>query len=106
VTNAKNTVDVGDSIVIDELKTLPYVEREPGSGTREVIGNALKKHGIDRLSSHSVLGSTESIKSFLYHTNHFAFISIHAVNRDLLENRLRLIDIEGVEIERWFYFIT
>lgn len=105
VTNANNK-NIKDSITIEQLKDLLFVEREPGSGTLEVIKNALTKNGIDSIHITSVLGSTESIKSYLTYTNHFAFISIHAISNQLLENHLRIIEVDGLTIERWFYFMS
>ncbi|TVZ26885.1 DNA-binding transcriptional LysR family regulator [Gillisia sp. Hel_I_86] len=105
VTNANNK-NIKGSISIEQLKDLAFVEREPGSGTLEVINNALAKNGIESLHITSVLGSTESIKSYLSHTNHFAFLSIHAISAQLMENQLRIIEVDGLTIERWFYFMS
>jgi DNA-binding transcriptional LysR family regulator len=105
VTNANNK-DVKDTIDIEQTKHLPFVEREPGSGTLEVIRKALLKKGINSLNITSVLGSTESIKSYLTYSRHFAFLSIHAIGQQLLQNQLRIIEIDGFCIERWFYFMS
>ena len=56
-----------DSLTLDELKDIPLVLRERGSGTLDAIEMALSEQGI-KLSSMNVrlyLGSTESIKQFL-----------------------------------------
>lgn len=106
VTNAHNKISFKEPLSIQQLKNLPFVEREHGSGTREVIENALAKHKIKELSIDSLLGNTESIKTYLRYTNHYAFLSVHAVKQELLENRLRIIDIADFSIDRWFYSIT
>ncbi|MDT0678651.1 LysR substrate-binding domain-containing protein [Autumnicola musiva] len=105
VTNANNK-EIQDTINIEQIKHLPFVEREPGSGTQEVIKNALAKQEIHSLKITSVLGSTESIKSYLTYSSHFAFLSIHAISHQLLENQLRIIEIDGFSINRWFYFMS
>lgn len=106
VTNAKNKMAIGNSISLDQLKSLSFIERESGSGTRQVIDSALKKQKINARSIHSIFGSTESIKSYLRYANQYAFLSVHAIGQELLENRLRLIEIDDFRIERWFYFVA
>lgn len=105
VTNAKNG-KYPESIKIDIIKELPFVEREIGSGTLEVIKNALRKEKIYSRSIDSTLGSTESIKSFLTYSDHYAFLSIHAITQQLMVNKLRILDIVDFKINRWFYFVA
>ncbi|HLS29415.1 MAG TPA: LysR family transcriptional regulator [Flavobacteriaceae bacterium] len=105
VTRAQNLA-VSDTITKEELIDLPFIKREIGSGSLQVIENNLDNHRIKLNNIQSILGSTESIKNYLQYTNCFAFISIHSINRELLDNRLRIIEIEGLSIERWFYFIS
>lgn len=84
-----------------------FVMREQGSGTLEVIDYALKEIGM-RVSDLKVeihLGSTESIKSYLMHSNCLAFVSVHALTNELQRGTLRVIDVAGLNIERHFYFI-
>jgi hypothetical protein len=52
------------------------------------------------------LGSTESIKSYLLNSDCFAFMSIHAVSKELTNKELIVLDVENVSIERYFYIIT
>lgn len=88
----------------NDLKKLPVILREAGSGSLEVIAAALKTKGINLsdLSKEIELQSTESIKTYLLHSNTFAFFSIHAILRELKENDLKIIDIKGLDIERFF----
>lgn len=82
--------------------------RERGSGTLEVIEHALKpfKLKLSQLNVDMQLGSTESIKSYLLHSNSVAFISIHAITKELKNNELSILDVKGLSIERWFYLIS
>jgi len=96
-----------DSIRPEDLKKIPLLLREPGSGTLEVIALALKRIGI-KMSSLNIemhLNSTEGIKSYLLHSPCMAFISIHAVLKELEHRECRIIDVKGLTIERPFYFI-
>lgn len=106
VTNANNVSIKNDTIDIKTLSTLPFIERESGSGTREMIYEFLKKSKIKKLNTVVTLNSTEAIKHFLYYSNSYALVSIHAVNEDLIHNKLKIIDIKNLSIERWFYFVS
>jgi len=89
------------------LTAASFVIREQGSGTLEVIDYALKQLGMAmaELKVEIQLGSTESIKSYLKHSNCLAFISIHAITNELMQGSLRVIDVAGLNIIRDFYFI-
>ena len=52
------------------------------------------------------LGSTEAIKSYLLHSNCMAFLSIHAILKELSNGELRIIDVKGLNIQRNFYLIN
>jgi len=96
-----------ETIKPETLKNYPILLREPGSGTLDVLAKALKLHHI-KLSDLQVemqLGSTESIKSYLLHSDCLAFLSIHAILKELKSGAFKIIDIKGLNIERPFYFI-
>ena len=107
VCNSKNPFITENEISLDELKTMKFITRERGSGTLEVIEYALKQVGlkISDLQIEMQLGSTESIKSYLLNSDCFAFMSIHAVDKELKNNELMVIDVEQLSIERYFYII-
>jgi len=96
------------TISLTMLKDLPLLMREQGSGSQEVIAAALKKAGviISKLKVEMVLESTESIKSYLSHSDCFAFLSIHSIVKELKSNELTIIDIKDLGIERAFYFVN
>jgi len=92
---------------IDKLLTTPLLLREPGSGTLEVIAHALKPHNIklSDLKCEMQLGSTESIKSYLLHSNCMAFLSIHSILEELKNNKLQIVDVKDLNLNRTFHFI-
>jgi len=94
-------------IKLSQLIQLPLVLRESGSGTLEVILKSLGKEGISLkdLSIDMQLSSTESIKQYVMHTESAAFLSIHAISKELKEKDLSVIEIKGLEIMRTFQFI-
>ncbi|MCG9792706.1 LysR family transcriptional regulator [Flavobacterium algicola] len=97
-----------NNISFDTLEKLKFVTREVGSGTLEVIEHSLNNQNksLQKLSIEMQLGSTESIKSYLLNSDCVAFMSIHAVSKELKNNELRVIDVEDLAIERYFYIIT
>jgi len=96
-----------DEISLSELKSLPLVLREAGSGSLEVILKKLKEQGIRLQDLHILmhLGSTEGIKTYLANSNCLGLISINAVSKEIANGEFKVIDIKDFEIERMFYFI-
>lgn len=96
-----------DEITLDELREVPIVLRERGSGSLEVIEHALRGAGL-RLTDLTVemqLGSTESIKSYLGSSRCMAFVSVFAVQHELQAGSLKILDVQGLSIQRDFYSI-
>ena len=82
------------------------VLRERGSGTLDVFERALQQHNI-KLSSLQVLmylGSTESIKLFLEHTDCLGIVSVRSITRELYSGQLRVVEIKGMPMLRDFSF--
>ena len=106
VTTAGNNRFRKDEIALSELVGLPLVLRENGSGTLSVVEHALSAKGIARnaLQVEMQLGSTEGIKRYLYSADIFAFLSVAAVSDELASGRLRVVEIEGLRIDRSFRF--
>lgn len=108
VCSTKNPLVTQNEISLNDLKSMKFITRERGSGTLEVIEYALKQVGVKLtdLQIEMQLGSTESIKSYLLNSDCFAFMSVHAVDKELKNNELIVLDVEGLSIERYFYIIT
>ncbi len=109
VTKSDNTTLANtDEINLNQLKSIPLVLREKGSGTRKIIEQHLEINHIQAkdLKIDLVLGSSESIKNYILHSNSFSFISIHSIAEELRSKKFRIIDIKGVDIQRVFYFAT
>ena len=108
VTSTDNSKMLQPEIELESLKNLPLVIREDGSGTLDIIEQALERQQIRRRdwNIEVQLGSTESIKQYLVHSQAFAFLSIHTVVEELSSNKLRIIDIKDREISRSLQFIS
>nr|WP_315141807.1 LysR substrate-binding domain-containing protein [uncultured Flavobacterium sp.] len=108
VCNSKNTLVNQPEVSQEDLKIMRFLMREQGSGTLEVIEYALKPFEIklSQLNIEMQLGSTESIKSYLMNSDCVAFISIHAIEKELKNKELTILDVKDLIIERYFYIIT
>jgi len=94
-------------ITANELMEEPFVTREKGSGTREILENYLKENaGPDfRLNIVAELGSSEAIKEAIIAGLGVSFISIHAIRRELKQKLLVEIPVSGWAVERYFHVI-
>ncbi|WP_160136896.1 LysR family transcriptional regulator [Chryseobacterium sp. c4a] len=92
---------------VKDLYQLNLIFREQGSGTLEFIQNRLREKGINihELNTVIQLGSSESIKNYLLHSDCMAFLSISTILNELKNNVLTVIDIKNFNIERDFHFI-
>ena len=93
-----------ESVPPEELRGLPLVLREKGSGTREIIERALSRCGIrvEDLNVVIELSSTEAIKSFVRSSDTLAIVSVIALHRELADSSLRIVDIDGIDMPREF----
>lgn len=101
-----SSLSVEEEITPEELVKMPLVLRERGSGTLDVFERALQQHNI-KLSSLQVLmylGSTESIKLFLEHTDCLGIVSVRSITRELYSGKLRVVEIKGMPMNRDFSF--
>lgn len=106
VVRTGSRLPVDDEITPQQLARLPLVLRERGSGTLDVFERAMLQHNIKLSTLHVLmyLGSTESIKLFLEHTDCLDVVSIRSVSRELYAGRLRVVEVKGLEMKREFNF--
>lgn len=89
-----------DKITLEELKRLPLIMREEGSGTRRIIKDELEKSGmnLDDLTVIFELNSNEAIKTSVTSGKGAAFIPKFSVLRELKMKTVQEIEIEGVKL--------
>ena len=78
--------------------------REPGSGSREVVTQALSAHGIAPVRTLQI-GSTAAIKQVVAAGLGVAVISAVAVADQVQLGRLRIVAMQGLNIERTLWHI-
>lgn len=104
VTGANSVYAKREELRKDELVQIPIVLREQGSGTLEVIKEALTRQNIEfeRLNTFIHLGSTESIKNFLSDFDGLAIVSEKTVGTELYLKTLVKLKVSNFTIPRKF----
>jgi DNA-binding transcriptional LysR family regulator len=107
VTAANNQLSKKTEITPKQLLNIPLVLREAGSGTLDVIYNALTAIQINPKDLHIEiqLESSIAIKQYLLFSETATFLSIQSVLSELKYNELAIIEVKGLDIFRTFEFI-
>lgn len=92
---------------IHELARLPWIVREVGSGTREVVCAHLKQRGVDpeAIEIALELGSTEAIKRAVASGIGIACVSAWAIPEALKAGHLHVLEVEGWNLERPLWLV-
>ncbi len=93
---------------MDSLGKIPFVLREEGSGTRRAFEEALQRTGLSvkDLNVVAVLGSTDAVKQALKKGLGVSFISRLAIEEELSEGHLKVLEIKDFSIKRAFSVVT
>jgi DNA-binding transcriptional LysR family regulator len=107
VCSPKSELWFRDTITLEELKTYPVALRERGSGTLDSVKAALAEVGmkLTDLKNNITLGGTEALKNFLLVDNCLGFLPLRSVQKELTSGTLKQVFIEGLNVQRRFYFI-
>lgn len=102
-----STYNDKNKISLEELRDLPLILREEGSGTREIILNSLEEKNIDLKDLNVIynLNSPEAIKSSISSDKGFSFLPKLIINKELKKNYLKQIDIDELKIDFKYYLI-
>ncbi len=104
---ADHPLAANGSITLEELKSLPYITREPGSGSRLIFEQALidADFDIEDLNIVMELGSTTSIKSAIMGGLGISTISKWAIQDLIKTGKVVALNIEGLTLTRNFNII-
>jgi DNA-binding transcriptional LysR family regulator len=93
---------------IEELKALPLVVREPGSGTRRCFEAVLKKKGFTgSLKVVAELGDVEAVKEAVKGGMGCSYMSNRAIKAEVSSGQLQVLQVDGLPpVKRTFYVIT
>ncbi len=95
-------------IPISELTKEPFIFREGGSGTRQMIEMFFSKYGIspNNMKVAMVLGSTEAIKEAVENGLGVSILSRWAVRKEIKYGTLQLLRIKEERVNRDFSLIV
>ncbi len=94
------------SVSLEELLAFPYICREEGSGTREVINEYMAEQGINiaQINVSMELGSPESIKGAVEAGMGVSVVSLATVQKELKLETLKALQLSPA-LERPFSFV-
>ncbi|WP_066066809.1 selenium metabolism-associated LysR family transcriptional regulator [Neobacillus soli] len=103
----QDSVDFRSSLSIDEIYSLPFIFREAGSGTRQLIEEQLIKNNMDptKLKVILELDNTQSIKSVVEAGIGISIISKASVQHELSLKTIRQLSIKDLNLKRYFYSV-
>ena len=88
-----------------ELAKAPFIARERGSGTRDVVQAALAERGV-AVEPVMSLGSTEAIKNAVVAGLGVAMVSRLTVEVELATGRLVEVTVPGLKVQRALHLLT
>jgi DNA-binding transcriptional LysR family regulator len=94
----------GERVKRQALRQASWLLREPGSGTREAVEQALLPH-LQQLREDIQVGSTEAIKQAVAEGLGLTCLSLAAVRDSITLGRLRVLDTTLPRLVRPFYLI-
>jgi len=96
-----------DRITVEELKKLPFIIRESGSGTRSNIESKLHEFAVKETDLNIVMrvGSTAAVKKAVESGAGVSIISERAIENEIKLGLLKKVPIEGLELEREFFIV-
>jgi len=97
----------GQLPTLEALYTVPFLIREQGSGTRNIMEHFLGRAAIDtsRLNIVATLGSTGAVREALKAGLGASILSSLAVHEELADGKLQEYQIPDLEMKRNFYGI-
>lgn len=99
-------VQPAKSVSLDKLATMPFLQREIGSGTRQTFENFLaQKISTSNFNIVATLGSTSAVKQAVKEGLGVSVISRIAVQEELDSGILHEIPIRNMEMKRNFYLV-
>lgn len=93
------------SVTLDMLKDEPFIAREQGSGTLKSLSRSLLDAGIESTALRIVatMGNTAAVRQGVKSGIGVSILSTKAVEDDLKYGNLLALDVEGVDLSRFFY---
>lgn len=96
-----------DEVEVEEVLRYPFILREQGSGTRQVMEEqfALKQIEMKQIQTVMELGSTGAVKSAVEAGLGVSILSPSSVKHEVALGLVKVVDIRDVSFQRQFYSI-
>jgi DNA-binding transcriptional LysR family regulator len=91
-----------------ELAKMPFIIREKGSATRDLVEECLQKQLGTSLSSFNVvceMGSSEAVKEAILAGLGVSILSSFAIKREISQGLLTALHVSNCNMERYFYLV-
>jgi DNA-binding transcriptional LysR family regulator len=96
------------AVKVEDLEEIPFIIREKGSGTRDIIEQCLEKQRRTSLSRFNVIcemGSSEAVKEAILARLGVSILSVFAIKRELSQGLLTALNVSDCTMERYFYLV-
>lgn len=96
------------NVLPSRLLDCTFIFREPGSASRQYVEHALSNAGLSirDLNIPMEVNSNDAIRAAVERSVGISFLSKRAIARELSDERLVIVDIDGVKIIRNLYLVT
>ncbi|MCL5980573.1 LysR family transcriptional regulator [Acidithiobacillus sulfuriphilus] len=91
-------------IAPSRLRNVPFILREPGSGTRLAAEKFFERHGV-ALKTRMEFGSNEAIKQAVAGGLGITVLSASTIRAELASGELAVLDVRGFPLERKWYVV-
>ncbi len=95
---------VGKKVSLKDLEKEPFISREKGSGTRQIIEKEIEKFDVYPDVALE-LNNSEAIKNAVMCNLGISALSKLIVKRELKNGSIKKINVKDIKIYRWFYLL-
>lgn len=103
--NINFNLDSEGFLPIDNLSSLDFIQREEGSGTKDLVLKALNEKKFNKLNIKAVANDTETIKELVALGLGCSFISKWELEDEYTLKRLNVFKVRELNLTRKFYFV-
>jgi DNA-binding transcriptional LysR family regulator len=98
----------GPLVTLDDLRRMPFIIREDGSGTRTVMLDALGRAGLAEKDLRIVarIEGTEPVRQAVKAGLGASILSRVAVAEEVRDGRIRVKRVQNLDLGRRFYLVT
>jgi DNA-binding transcriptional LysR family regulator len=93
------------SVSLSRLASVPWICRESGSGTRQVVEAAFAERGVSLVPA-VTLGGSEAIKAMVALGVGFALLSRHTLELEVQARRLCVLEVPELRVQRDLHLLA